>query len=292
MRRRNYSKRQLLLICLLSIAMLAAAVILNRLFPVRSEPTSAAPASVTAAEKAGSQVGVYGQAPGFAGELEQGAQVEAPDPTEKIATWLQGPKSWKERREWSGKWGKTYYDGGSFGGFGCGLCCMANIYCSLTDYRCSPIDMYELSKKVTEYEGGGAIDWGYMKQTLQHSGFTCKVGNKPETYGEFQEIVRNSKACIVVVSSQDSTCYWKDTPGHYVTLFLYDETRDKIFLGDSGDPEHNRQWVSLKKIYRSLKTANNRQYLTVTAYQEEQDQWKNKDMEGIYVLPDSWENAD
>ena len=28
-----------------------------------------------------------------------------PSPEDGIYTYLQGPKSWKERREWSGKWG-------------------------------------------------------------------------------------------------------------------------------------------------------------------------------------------
>lgn len=45
-----------------------------------------------------------------------------PSPEDGIYTYLQGPKSWKERREWSGKWGKTFYDGQSFGAFGCGFC--------------------------------------------------------------------------------------------------------------------------------------------------------------------------
>lgn len=214
---------------------------------------------------------------------------EQEDPTAAIATFLQGPKSWKAGLEWSGEWGKTYYDGSSFGAFGCGLCCTANIYCSLTDYRCSPVDMYDYSKKITEYEGGGAIDWGYMKRTLSSAGFTCQVGRKPERYQEFQEIVGNSEACIVVVSSNDSTCYWKDTPGHYVTLFLYDQESDKIFLADSGDPKHNRHWVSLKKIYRSLKTANNWQYMSVLDYQEENDQWKHSKINGNCVLPEEWQ---
>ncbi len=211
------------------------------------------------------------------------------DPTEKIASFLQGPRSWKARLDWSGKWGNTLYDGGSFGGFGCGLCCMANIYCSLTDYRCSPIDMYKYAKKMTEYGGGGAIDWPYMRDTLQYAGFTCEVGKKPKKYKDFQQIVKNSKACLVVVSSEDSTCYWKSTPGHYVVLFLYNEQTDEIFLTDSGDPNHNRHWVPLKKIYRSLKTANYRQYMTVTAYTEQNNQWKHNKIGGTCVLPAGWE---
>ena len=54
------------------------------------------------------------------------------DKTLQIYTYLQGPKSWNQGIDWSGEWGESYMDGGSFGGFGCGLCCMANIYSSLT----------------------------------------------------------------------------------------------------------------------------------------------------------------
>ncbi len=211
-----------------------------------------------------------------------------PDPTEGLATYFQGPRCWNERREWSGEWGEAYYDGGSFGGFGCGLCCMANVYCSFTEYQCSPVDMYKYAKKKTFYSGGGAIDWGYMKQTLKSAGFTCDVWRKPSKYKKFQEMVKNSLACIVVVSSYNSECYWKDTPGHYVTLFLYDETTDKVFLGDSGDPEHNRQWVPLKKIYRSLKTANRWQYLQITDYEKEKDKYRHKKIGGNCVLPKNW----
>ncbi len=286
MKKCDYSKRQLMLICLLSIAMLAAAAVLNKTLPPDSKPVSATPVAVSAAEKIVSQAAVYGQASGASGELETGKVTEPEDPAKKVATWFQGPRTWKARMAWSGKWGDSDYDGGRFGAFGCGLCCMANIYCTLTDYRCTPVDMYEYAKKVTEYGGGSAIDWGYMKGTLEHAGFRCEVGNKPHKYSDFQKMVRQSEACIVVVSSQDSTCYWKDTPGHYVTLFLYDEKTDKVFLGDSGDPDHNRQWVPLKKIYRSLKTANRRQYLSVTSYSEKKDQWKHKDMGGTYVLPE------
>jgi hypothetical protein len=210
------------------------------------------------------------------------------DPTENIATFLQGPKSWAARRVWSGEWGEAYYDGGSFGGFGCGLCCMANLYTSLTPYECSPLDMYRYARKKSGYEGGGAIDWGYIRKTLAAAGISGDVGRKPSDYETFQKKVKEAEAVIVVVSSQNSTCYWKNTPGHYVTLFMYNEENDKIFLADSGDPEHNRQWVSLKKIYRSLKIANTWQFFAVSGYDKEKDTWKHTGFGGTVVLPDGW----
>lgn len=48
--------------------------------------------------------------------------VQTARPEKDIYTFLQGPKSWGKRLKWSGEWGENFYDGGSFGGFGCGLC--------------------------------------------------------------------------------------------------------------------------------------------------------------------------
>lgn len=206
-----------------------------------------------------------------------------PKPEKEIYSYLQGPKSWGSRLKWSGEWGVSYYDGGSFGGFGCGLCCVANIYSSLTKYKCTPIDAYKYAKKHTGYSGGGAIDWGYMRRSLTTMGFDCKVYRKPKNYEKFQRQIEKSQAAIVLVSSSNSNCYWKDTPGHYVTVFLYDKKSDKVFLTDSGDPTHNRHWVSLKKIYASLKTASPWQFLSVKGYEETSDQWKHKSAKGNWV---------
>ena len=235
MRRRNYDRKQIAVIVLISAVMLAAAAFLNYMEREGAREASSTQAAISSPAAAAATEGAVRPVP-------------TPDATERIATYLQGPKSWKARREWSGRWGTEYYDGGSFGGFGCGLCCMANIYCSLTDYRCSPLDMYRYAMKESMYAGGGAIDWGYMKDTMTAAGFTCNVG-------------------------------------HYVTLFLYDENTDRIFLADSGDPAHNRHWVPLKKIYRSLKTANNWQYMAVVSYDEKRDGWKHTKISGRCILP-------
>ena len=215
-------------------------------------------------------------------------QTEKPDETKKLYTYLQGPKSWKRGIDWSGEWGEQYMDGGSFGGFGCGLCCMANVYSSLTEYQCSPVDMYRFAKKHTGYGGGMAIDWGYMRRSLTRLGFQCHVEHKQETYRQFRQNISDAKCAIVLVSSSNSTVHWKNTPGHYVTLFLYDEKSDKIFLGDSGDLTHNRQWVPLKKVYRSLKKSNPWQILQVTSFDKSKDNWKHKGFGGNAILPKEW----
>lgn len=275
--RKRYTRRQMFFFVLLGIIALYSLAFFTHILSqktkeMRARKTVASPAAVVAQVTPTPTI----------------VPTPIPDPTESIATFFQGPKAWEMRLDWSGKWGKEYHDGGSFGGFGCGLCCMANIYCSLTPYECSPIDMYEYAKEQSEYWGGGAIDWGFMKQTMTAAGFTCDVGRKPKSYKRFQKLVKESKATIVVVSSYNSTCYWQDTPGHYVTLFLYDEETDTIFLGDSGDPSHNRQRVSLKKIYKSLKTANNWQYMTVLSYDEGNDQYKHKGFGGKCIIPEDW----
>lgn len=273
MRKRDYSTKQMIIIALLSIAMLALAVLLNQFLQVNSRETSTEEVETMSPTPAATQTPT---------------SVPTPNPTETIAAFLQGPKSWKKRLEWSGQWGNEYYDGAKFGSFGCGLCCMANIYTTFSGGKCSPIDMYEYAKKVSEYSGGGAIDWGYMKETLRMAGFCSDVWRKPKDYKDFQNQMRDSIACIVVVSSYDSDCYWKNTAGHYVTIFQYDEKTDKIFLTDSGNPSHNRHWVELKKIYKSLKTSNRWQYLAVTSFDSKSDQWKHKDFGGKCVLPKNW----
>lgn len=207
------------------------------------------------------------------------------DKTLQIYTYLQGPKSWNQGIDWSGEWGESYMDGGSFGGFGCGLCCMANIYSSLTPYQCSPVDMYRYAKKHTGYGGGMAIDWGYIRRGLTSLGLHCHVERKQETYQEFRENIRKSKCAIVLVSSANSTVHWKNTPGHYVTIFEFQEKTEKVFLADSGDPDHNRRWIHLKKVYRSLKTASNWQYLVVSGYDKQKDHWHHKMANGTWNRP-------
>lgn len=209
-----------------------------------------------------------------------------PFPEESVYTYLQGPKSWEERIDWSGEWGSTYYDGSSFGAFGCGLCCLANVYSTQSNYRCTPVDMYRFAKRQTYYEGGGAIAWGYMKNVLEKLGFSCGLKRKPKSYDAFKKQLAQTSCSIVLVSSYDSSCYWENTPGHYVTLFMYDEDSDRVFLADSGNPEHNRQWVSLRKIYKSLKTSSDWQYLNIGKYDKKQDAWKHKSVAGNWVRPD------
>lgn len=213
------------------------------------------------------------------------------DKTDRIASYYQGDASYQSKLIWSGDWGKKKYKKKTFGSFGCGLCCLANVYSSLTDYRCSPLDMYEYAMKHTEYKGAGAIEWWNMETVLTKTGFTCQRGKKPKEYEEFQKIVGKSKAVIVLVSKGKKS-YWKETSGHYVTLFLYDKKTDMVFLSDSGSYKRNRHWVSLEKVYDSLKKTKDSQYLSVRSYKKKQDTWKNAEFTGTCILPANWKGKE
>ncbi len=204
----------------------------------------------------------------------------------QTATFLQGPKGWRKKVDWSGEWGDKEYDGRRFAGFGCGLCVMANFYTSFTPYQCSPVDMYKYTKKVTNYEGRGAIDWVFVKQTLESLGFITDTGRKPKKFKDFADKIEESLGAMVVISSRYDDSYWKNTPGHYVTILGYDAERKKVFLGDSGDLTHNRSWVSLKKVYKAIKLSNSTHYLRVLAYNESNDKWKHKRINGDWCKPD------
>ena len=109
---------------------------------------------------------------------------------------------------------------------------------------------------------------------------------KPKTYKAFQKSFESGLCQLVLVCSANSTCYWEDTAGHYVTIFLYDKKNDKVFLADPGDPKHNRSWIPLKYIYKSLKTASKWQYSQVKSYDKKNCKWKHKNASGKWVRPD------
>lgn len=241
---------------------------------------------IEAVKDAGNKNTASGKAPTGGSTVPKTGQADMAKPEDAVYTFLQGPKSWGKRLAWSGKWAETYYDGGKFGAFGCGFCCMANIYSTQTTYEASPVDIYKYTKRNTIYGGGGAVVWEYMESAMQTLGFETSLRRKPTSYRKFQKMIASNDSAIVLVSSSNSTCYWKNTPGHYVTVFLYDKQKDAVFLGDSGDPKHNRQWVALKKIYRSLKTESDYQVMTVTGYQASKDSWKHKKASGTWIRPE------
>lgn len=209
-------------------------------------------------------------------------------PEERVYSFLQGPKSWGEGRAWSGEWSNEYVKGNYFGNFGCGLCCMANIYCSLTGKTCSPWDMYEYARQVSGYSPTkkvGAIGWADMKVTMRKSGFDTALCNKPSTYEEFQKQIMASVGTVVLVSSKDDDTYWKKTGGHYVNICLYNKKEDTVFLADPADPDGNRSFIPLRYVYDALKTASQYQYLLVSGYDETNNLWGQDGIDEAWVSP-------
>ncbi len=207
---------------------------------------------------------------------------------ENVFTFLQGPKSWGEGRAWSGEWSNEYVNGNYFGNFGCGLCCMANIYSTFTDQVCSPWDMFEYARQVSGYSPNreiGAIGWADMKVTLRKCGFDTELCNKPETYEEFRQQIAGAEGAVILVSSRDDDTYWKNTGGHYVNICLYQEDTDTVFLADPADPDGNRTYLPLRYAYDALKTVSQYQYLLVHGYSEENNEWKHDGIDEVWAAP-------
>ena len=206
----------------------------------------------------------------------------------EVYTFLQGPRAWSEGIAWSGEWCLFGVKGNSFGNFGCGLCCMANIYDTLSPYEVSPWDMCEYARSVSGYapkRKAGAIDWGNMKEVLKKCGVSCDVYYKPDSYEIFQRQIAEAKSAVVLVCSANDDTYWKDTPGHYVNIWLYQEEDDTVFLAEPGSPTNNRTRIPLRYVYDALKTTSKFQYLLADEYQEENNQWKETGIDENWNRP-------
>lgn len=223
----------------------------------------------------------------FASELMQPGIYAVPlTPDERAAlvyTFLQGPRAYRERLPWSGEWCQKIVKGNSFGSFGCGLCCMANIYSTLTDFTCSPWDMYEYAVSASSYypsRESGAIGWEDMRTVLRSLGFSCGIYVKPDTYEAFRQQMKESRTAIALVSSAYDDAFWRGTPGHYVNLWLYQEDTDMVFLAEPGDPENNRTWIPLRYVYDALKMSSSFQFLAVSSYSQEKNSWQQDGVDG------------
>ncbi len=207
---------------------------------------------------------------------------------EDVYTFLQGPMAWGSKTDWSGPWCNMILGGQSFGIFGCGLCDLANIYSTLTEYDCSPVDMFYYAQEASKYHpvsDFGAIDWPFLLQTLQATGIDGKLCKKDKTYEDFQKSIAGGLSAIALVSNESSGVYWPYTNGHYVNIWLYDEESDTVLLADSGNPDHNRQRIPLRYVYDSLKLSSNYQYLLVTSADPEKNGWKHNGIELEWSVP-------
>ena len=200
-----------------------------------------------------------------------------------VYTFLQGPKSYASGLKWSGEWSGYLYHGNSFGGFGCGLCCIANVYDTLSPYKATPLDAFQFAQKNTSYSPTGkvgAISWEALEESFTKCGMKADLENKPATIEAFRTELSNAPSAILLVCSANSNEYWKDTPGHYVNIWRYNEKNHTVFLADPGEPTHNRKTVPDQYVYDALKTVSEYQILYIRSYDETQDTWKNTQMTG------------
>lgn len=207
----------------------------------------------------------------------------------EIYSFLQGPKAWESQTVWSGEWCGKIVKGRSFGGFGCGLCCMANIYSTLSPYEVSPVGMFDFTTSVTNYypsRESGAIGWEEMSSGLKQCGIDNSIKRKPSSYEEFREKMRENPSMIALVSSSYDDTFWKNTYGHYVNIWNYNEENDDVFLAEPGDPENNRKRIPLRYVYDALKEVSDYQYLLVKGYSEKNNTWKGNGIIDNWIRPE------
>lgn len=212
-------------------------------------------------------------------DLTEEPAKEERKPEDEVYSYLQGVKSYERGKEWSGAWCYEEAGGQQFSQFGCGLCSMANVYSTVSKNQCTPLQMYEYAQEASSYNphgGLGAIGWDAMRVTLQKMGLECEVGRKTASYEEFCQLARESQCLIVLISSENDDIFWEEMPGHYVTLWLYSEEDEMVFLSDSSGPSRNRKWIPLQYAYDALKVSSPQQYLRVTGYEKTEDQWRKK----------------
>lgn len=195
-------------------------------------------------------------------------------PEDAIYSYLQGIKSYEKGKKWSGKWCYEEAAGQQFSQFGCGICSLANIYSSMSKKECTPLEMYQYVQEVSSYNpsgGIGAIGWDALRVTLQQTGFDIAWGEKPKTYEEFQMLAKENTCILALISSDNDDTYWQDVPGHYITIWLYSEEKDEVFLADSSGPSRNRKWIPLRYVYDALKTTSPYQYISIKNYDVNKD---------------------
>ena len=205
-----------------------------------------------------------------------------------IYTFSQGPYAWNNKMDWGGSWCAETLNGQYFSVFGCGLCDLANIYSTLTSCDCSPLDMYYYAQEASGYAPGydaGAIDWPYLQQTLATCGIVSELREKDQDYEAFRQTIAGSVTAICLIGSAADDTYWQGVDGHYVNIWLYDESDDTVFLADSGDPAHNRQRIPLRYVYDAMLTYSSYQYLLVTYVDENANTWQHDGITSAWNPP-------
>ena len=120
----------------------------------------------------------------------------------KIYSFVQVPAEYCYHREWSGDWTEIEAGGQKFFYFGCGICCLSNMCCTLTPEFSRPDRIFDLAKTYTEYNpdsGRGALSWRQLSEMCSYMGLKAEVRIKPEDYAVFQKEVSESDTTLVLV---------------------------------------------------------------------------------------------
>jgi len=184
---------------------------------------------------------------------------------EKIYSYVQVPPQDTGKKKWAGDWYAIEMGGKPFAHFGCGTCCVSNIYSTFIQRPVDPGKMLGVATRYTSYDPvnkAGAISWDDMRKLCIKLGMSATLHEKDAAYGDFQKTVGKSSATVVLVCKDNDPGLWFYTNGHYVTLWEYDPEDDSVFVTDSSGL-FNRDRVFLRDVYDALKTASRYQYMCV-----------------------------
>jgi len=184
---------------------------------------------------------------------------------EKIYSYVQVPPQDTGKKKWAGDWYAIEMGGKPFAHFGCGTCCVSNIYSTFIQKPIDPGRMLGIAMEYTSYDPvnkAGAISWEDIRKLCVKLGMSATLHSKDADYADFQKSVSESSATVVLVCKDNDPGLWFYTNGHYVTLWEYDPKDDSVFVTDSSGL-FNRNRVFLKDVYDALKTASRYQYMCV-----------------------------
>lgn len=184
---------------------------------------------------------------------------------QQIFSYVQTPYTYYKVRRWVGPWHRIQAAGQTFLNFGCGICCLTNMFDTIKHRDITPDRMYEKCIEHSSYAphgSVGAIDWKQIKTMCDYFGFQTELKAKPRDYAEFQKDAAENKTLLVLVCKDNDSRLWYYTRGHYVNLWEYDAETDSVFVTDASGL-YNRERVPLSFVYAALKTASNYQYMTV-----------------------------
>ena len=191
------------------------------------------------------------------------AAYEESDAEKLIYSYVQVPEGYYDVEEWIGDWTHLEAGGQEFFYFGCGICCLSNMYSTFYQTPVTPDVMFELTKANTDYypdSGKGAVSWTQLKQMCVLFEIPSEVKQKPYDYSAFQYDVMTADTTMVLVCKDNDDKLWYYTKGHYVNLWEYDPVTDTVFVTDASGM-FNRARVNLRDIYNALKTASDAQYM-------------------------------